>query len=163
MKPLLFLLLTLVLGAGCKKGKHPKMVDFTVPEINGGTCTLEDGQGKLLLVELFSYRCGYCRKQAKAFNELVKELDDSKVKVMAVHISGGEGVKSQVQQMYPNPKIKVCLDTGTLDRAIKANLPKNYHVRGIPHILLIKEGRVLRKLRGFHTKKALKTILNTYL
>ena len=142
----------------CKKKDGPvvPLPAYSVPNMNGGTCTPKDIEGKKAIVEIWSLRCPHCRHQAKYLEELAKDLDFSKYAIVSIHAMGGEAKKDEVAKHFKNKKIQVCLDNGSFIKSLRT-LPRKYQVRGIPHLFMVKaNGEISEVLRGARPAATLK-------
>jgi peroxiredoxin len=140
-----------------------KVPEFSVPRIDGKTCSLKNEKGKIVLLELWSARCPYCIKQAKELNKLAKDIDSSKVSIMSIHVSGGLASKDKVKSLFHNPKIQACLGDREIMKKFKT-LPKHLKPSGIPYMLIIgKNGGIRKVLRGYRKVKNLKRELNRFI
>ena len=148
--------------AACKDKVGPKAPDFKLPAVGGGQCDLSAAKGKAVLVEFFSYRCPYCRKEVPHLKELSGKFDSDKVVIFAVHTFGGARVEAQLAKLDFGKKVKVCLDDGTVTKKYSA-LPKPYGIHGVPHMLILdKKGRIRRVHRGLTKTAVLKKGLSRY-
>jgi thiol-disulfide isomerase/thioredoxin len=135
---------------------------FSIEGLWGDKVSNSDIKDKVSIVEIWSYGCPHCIHQAKYFEELAKDLDFSKFAIVSIHGRGGNKVKGRVTPHFQNKKIKVALDDGSMIKAIKA-LPKKYHVRGIPHLMIVnKKGEIVEVLRGARKADVLKKLLAKY-
>ncbi|MDA3864271.1 MAG: TlpA disulfide reductase family protein [Deltaproteobacteria bacterium] len=159
----LTLLLTLILVfPGCKKKQQAvDAPDFEIKSIDKTPCKLSDYQNKLVLLEVWSYNCPHCRKQAKVLNKLADAMKD-KVKILSVHSRGGDKARRVVKKLIHNDNIKICLDNGSLYKKLK-ELKDPHKPRGVPHMAIVKSGKIVQTLRGYKELDVLKNALENHL
>ncbi|MBU1239087.1 TlpA family protein disulfide reductase [Myxococcota bacterium] len=136
-----------------------KLPDFKIPSMWGGECTPKDYLGKPSIVEVWAMSCPHCRHQAKYLEELAEKLDFTKYAIVSIHARGGDKLKDKIGEHFKNKKIQVCLDSGAFIKSLRA-LPKEYQVRGIPHLFMVNaKGEITEVLRGARKADLLKTKL----
>ncbi len=114
--------------------------DFSIPDMDGGKCSLSAHKGKPVLLEFWSMGCGFCRKMIP---ELAKIADEMKeITIISVHLPRGQDAE-RIKAEFPEKKFPVCLDDGSAANAYR-ELPPAYRVGGIPHFLLIDKDGVIR-------------------
>ncbi len=87
----------------------------------------------LVLIDFWATWCGPCRMQGPILDQLAAEYDESELKVM-----------------------KMDVDENT-------EIPATLGVLSIPTLLLKKDGEIVEKLIGVHTKEQLKAVIDQYL
>jgi peroxiredoxin len=141
------------LQLGCSKG--PKAPDFTVPALEGGDCSLSAEKGKVVVLTLWSYRCGYCRKQLEELKKLAKKIDSDKVSILAVHLRGGVDISERIRRLKPHEDVRICLGDRELAgkyKKGKSKLEEKYTIRGVPHNLVLDQKGHIRQVRRGLTK-----------
>jgi len=107
--------------------------DFTIPALDGGTCTLSAHKGKPVLLEFWSMGCPHCRRMIPELPKIAAALPE--LAIVSVH-AGNKGAADQIKAEFPDKKFPVCLDDGSARKAYK-DLPAPFKVGGIPHFILI--------------------------
>jgi len=126
--------------------------DFTIPALDGGTCTLSAHKGKPVLLEFWSMGCGYCRKMIPELPKIAAALPE--LAIVSVHV-GANSAADQIKAQFPEKKFPVCLDDGTARSAYKS-LPEPFQIGGIPHFILIDaQGRMRRAVVGYREAAAM--------
>lgn len=82
-----------------------------------------------VLVDFWATWCGPCRMQAPILDQLADELDESELKI----------VKMDVDE---NPMT-----------------PQSYDVMAIPTMIILRDGELVERLVGVHTKEQIKEVL----
>ena len=123
--------------------------DFTIPQYNGGTCSLSAHRGKPVLLEFWSTGCPHCRHLVPELEKLQKSLG-SELQILAVHVGGGPRAEGKLKEMFPEgTHYPVCVDDGTAARLYKA-LKEPHRPQGIPHLILIDRNGIIRQsMSGF--------------
>ncbi|PKN23258.1 MAG: hypothetical protein CVU65_14215 [Deltaproteobacteria bacterium HGW-Deltaproteobacteria-22] len=126
--------------------------DFTVPALDGGTCTLSAHKGKPVLLEFWSMGCPHCRKMIAELPKIAAALPE--LVIVSVH-AGGKGAADQIKAQFPEKTFPVCLDDGSARKAYK-DLPAPFKVGGIPHFILIDaQGQMRRAVVGYRPAAAM--------
>ncbi|MGM0596193.1 MAG: TlpA family protein disulfide reductase [Myxococcota bacterium] len=157
----IFLSLIFVFPSCKKKQQAVDAPEFEIKSIEDSPCRLSDYKDKLVLLEVWSYNCPHCRKQAKILNKLADAMKD-KVKILSVHSRGGEKARRVVKKLIHNENIKICLDNGSLYKKLK-ELKDPHKPRGVPHMAIIKSGKIVQTLRGYKQLDVLKKALENHL
>jgi len=87
----------------------------------------------LVLIDFWATWCGPCRMQAPILEQLAEEYDEDELKI----------VKMDVDE---NPET-----------------PASFGIMSIPTLLLKKDGEVVEKAVGVHSKDQLKAMINNFL
>jgi thiol-disulfide isomerase/thioredoxin len=126
--------------------------DFTVPALDGGTCTLSAHKGKPVLLEFWSMGCGYCRKMIPELPKIAEALPG--LAIVSVH-SGRPGQEEQIKAQFPEKKFPVCLDDGSARKAYQS-VPPPFRPGGIPHFILIDaQGQMRKAVVGYRDAAAM--------
>lgn len=73
---------------------EPSAKSFNLDAINGGSASLNDYEGKFLLLNLWATWCAPCRKEMPAMSNLHNQLSNIGLEVVGVHVGPSlEGVK----------------------------------------------------------------------
>ncbi len=147
---------------GCKDKVGPKPPAFKIPAVGGGECDLAAQKGKVVLLEFWSYRCPYCRKEVAQLKKVGSKIDPKKVVIFSVHSFGGAKMEPQLAKFDFGPNVKVCMGDRELIKKYK-DLPKPYGIHGVPHMLLLdKTGHIRRSHRGLTKADKLLEGINKY-
>lgn len=112
-------------------------------EDDGGKATLEDYEGKYILLNFWATWCAPCRKEMPYFSELQKEFggDDFEVLTIASGRNSPEGIKKFFAE--------VGVDNLPRHQDPKQALSSQMGIFGLPITVLIDpEGREIARLRG---------------
>ncbi|MHC5229066.1 thioredoxin [Enterococcus sp. LJL99] len=93
---------------------------------------VEETDNGLVLIDFWATWCGPCRMQSPILDQLSEEYDESEVKI----------VKMDVDE---NPET-----------------PASFGIMSIPTLLLKKDGEVVEKAVGVHSKEQLKAMIDQY-
>ena len=142
-----FLLFSLLLLNGCGAGE-PRY-DL----LNGGSVSLEELRGKVVLINYWAQWCRPCRIEIPELNHFAQQYPDS-VRVLSVNFDGvrGEALLKQVQALG------IEFDTLLQDPRHDLDVPAS---GGLPEtIVLNRRGEVQEVLLGPQTRQSLEAILN---
>ncbi|HAX61944.1 MAG TPA: alkyl hydroperoxide reductase [Elusimicrobia bacterium] len=120
--------------------------DFTLPKIDGGTLTLSDVRGKLIILDFWATWCPPCKAEIPSFVQLQNEYND-KLAIIGVCLDEGDpgNVKKFIEKMQVNYPIvignnKVVADYGG--------------IRGIPTTFIIAQnGDIKETIVGYRPKE----------
>lgn len=131
--------------------------DFTLELFEGGSVSLSDLQGKVVLVDFWASWCPPCIEEAPALNEIYEEYRDRGVEFLGVCIWDTTKTCEQFLEDYA-----VAYPTG---RDAEGAILVDYGVKGIPEKFFIDaQGRVVRKFAGpVREHDALRAILDEML
>lgn len=87
----------------------------------------------LVLIDFWATWCGPCRMQAPILEQLSEEYDESELKIAKMDVD-------------ENPET-----------------PASFGIMSIPTLLLKKDGEVVEKAVGVHSKEQLRTLIEKYL
>ena len=111
--------------------------DFNLELLNGGTLTLSDLRGKVVLVDFWASWCPPCRQEAQTLAQVYREYADQPVEFIGVDIwDRREDALAYINNYnvpYPNG----------IDE--KGTILINYGVTGIPEKFLIDQNGILRQ------------------
>jgi thiol-disulfide isomerase/thioredoxin len=144
------------------KPKGTEAPDFTLYDLDGQPVTLSDFRGKVVLLDFWATWCGPCRLAIPHLIELQGELQDQGFTVLGVSLdAGGKSHvdayigRSDVQFNYP-----ILIGNAEVSRLYGG--PTG--IRSIPMAFLIdRDGNVVKRLRGYRPKNALKNDILPYL
>ncbi len=131
--------------------------DFTLELFEGGSVSLSELQGKVVLVDFWASWCPPCIEEAPALNEIYEEYRDRGVEFVGVCIWDTTKTCEQFLGDYA-----VAYPTG---RDAEGAILVDYGVKGIPEKFFIDaQGRVVRKFAGpVREHDALRAILDEML
>ncbi len=122
--------------------------DFSVPALDGGTCSLSAHRGKPVVLEFWSMNCPHCRRMIPELEKLAGKLG-SELSILSVHVGGGSMAAPRLKELITEPKYPVCMDDGTATNLYKA-LRAPHRPQGVPHLVLIdRNGIIRRSLSGY--------------
>ena len=112
--------------------------DFTLPLLNGGTATLSDYRGKVVLLNIWATWCNPCREEMPSMQTLSQQLKGKPFVILAasIDVRGALDVQPFVQQLGLTFPI-------LLDQDKK--LPDMYQTTGVPESLIIDKNGVIKK------------------
>ncbi len=119
---------------------EPEAEGFNLDAVDGTNVSLDDFQGKFVLLNFWATWCAPCRREMPALNNLHNELNNSGLEVVGVHVGPSlNGVKNFLEQVPVEFTILVDQDMGLT----------NWGVLGLPTTFLIdSEGRLIHKAIG---------------
>ncbi len=146
----LFLVSALVLTAsapgladriGLGKGFRPP--SFTATDLDGTTHTLEEYQGRVLVLHFWASWCPYCRTEIPELRELQQQWTSKDVRVLAVSTDEDLDTLKRfiAQHRLPYPVIA--------DAQQETPISDQYGVSGIPVTYVMgRDGRIAERLNG---------------
>ena len=93
----------------------------------------EETDKGLVLVDFWATWCGPCRMQAPILDQLAEEYDEDEFRIVKMDV-------------YENPQT-----------------PQEFGIMSIPTLLLKKDGQVVEKAIGVHTKEQLRQMISQHL
>ena len=128
--------------------------DFSVPAMDGTTCSLKDHRGKPVLLELWTYGCGHCRRQVPELEKVAEKMGDRLV-ILSLHVAGGVQAAGRMADLVAGKPFRVCLGEGSTVSEYRKLAPP-HKPGGVPHIVLIDRNGIIRKsLSGFRESNLL--------
>lgn len=115
---------------------------FQLPAWKGDIMSLQQYQGKVILLDFWASWCGPCRQSFPLFNQLYKDLKEKDFVILAVNID--EDQKDALKFLEEVP----------VDFAIgfdpKGKTPESYGLKGMPTSFVIgKNGKIAKVIEGF--------------
>ncbi len=115
--------------------------DFSLPLMGGGTMTLSDYRGKVVLLNFWATWCPPCREEMPSMQKLYKHFEGKPFEMLTVSIDEKtelvEPFMKELGLTFP-----VAFDPGQI-------AAKNYNMTGVPETFLIdKEGTIMHHLIG---------------
>lgn len=131
--------------------------DFTLPALDGGTVSLSNLRGKIVLVEFWATWCGPCRYSMPSLEKIYREYRDRGVVVLFVNQGeSDQQVRDWAGKRFTAP---ILLDA-------RGQVGDLYQVTGIPRLLIIgSDGNILYDHAGYGggLERALRTLLEELL
>jgi thiol-disulfide isomerase/thioredoxin len=148
--------------AGCSSGESGQNLsggapDFLLPAVDGSMVRLSDHSGKVIIVDFWATWCPPCEEMIPVLSKLHKNLGKEGLVILAVSLDReGLGVLGTFVHEKRIP-YKVLLGNDKVTRSFGG-------VSTIPTLFIIdREGRLVRKLTGYHSYGELKDQVEKYL
>jgi len=161
-KRLLLVTLLAVIIAGCGKGDIGQNLtggapDFTLPAVDGSMVSMSDYSGKVILVDFWATWCPPCLEMIPVLTKLHKNYSDKGLVILAISLDrdGLEALGTFVhEKMIP---YKVIMGDTKIGNAFGG-------VSSIPTLYMVdRDGRLVRKLTGYHSYGQLQEQVKKYL
>jgi cytochrome c biogenesis protein CcmG/thiol:disulfide interchange protein DsbE len=158
-------ILTAVLAvalAGCSvsdsgQGLSGGAPDFTLPAVDGSMVSMSDYSGKVVLVDFWATWCPPCQEMIPVLSKLHKDYSGKGLVILGVSLDkDGLGVLGSFvhDNMIP---YKVVMGDNRISNAFGG-------VSSIPTLYMVnREGRLVRKLTGYHSYRQLEEQVKRYL
>jgi cytochrome c biogenesis protein CcmG/thiol:disulfide interchange protein DsbE len=159
---LLLAVLLAVILAGCGKSDRGQGLtggapDFTLPAVDGSMVSMSDYRGKVVLVDFWATWCPPCQEMIPVLSKLNKRYSDKGLVILGVSLDrdGLEVLGSFVHEnMIP---YKVIMGDTRIGNAFGG-------VSTIPTLYIVdRDGRLVRKLTGYHSFGQLEEQVKRYL
>lgn len=162
-KRLLLLPLLLVIVTGCSRGGEGGeslsggAPDFTLPAVDGSMVSMSDYTGKVILVDFWATWCPPCQEMIPVLSKLHKKYSEEGLVVLGVSLDK-EGLAVLGTYVHDNMiPYKVVMGDNRISNAFGG-------VSTIPTLYVVdREGRLVRKLTGYHTYGQLEEQVKRYL
>ena len=159
-----FLLIALLVAAivGCSRSDSGQDLskgapDFTLPAVDGSMVSMSDYSGKVILVDFWATWCPPCNDMIPVLSELHKQYSDKGLVILGVSLDqDGLGVLGTFvhENMIP---YKVVMGDNRISNSFGG-------VSSIPTLYMVdREGRLVRKLMGYHSYRQLEEQVKKYL
>lgn len=83
---LAFLIIILVLSSHAFSQERPEAYNFSAKDLNGKVRTLEEFNGKVVLLLIWSTNCPICRSEINQFNQLARKYKDKDITFIAMSV-----------------------------------------------------------------------------
>ena len=119
---------------------EPAAEDFMLDAIDGASVGLDDYRGKFVLLNFWATWCAPCRKEMPALDNLHKQLNNTGLEVVGIHVGPSlDGIKKFLDQVPVEFTILIDQDM----------VLANWGVMGLPTTYLINpEGRIVYRAVG---------------
>jgi peroxiredoxin len=121
--------------------------DFTLPKVEGGSLSLSEFKGKVIILNFWATWCPPCRAEIPDFIELSNKYNKKGLVVIGVSLDKS-GVNT-VKQFMDSQKINYPIIMGN------SKVTRDYGgIRGIPTTFIIdRKGNLRKKFQGLRSKK----------
>ena len=135
--------------------------DFSLPDVNGGTVSLADYSGKVLIVDFCGTAYPPCRKAAPHFVSLLEKYKDAGLDIVGIHYENieAEAAKKKIESF--------AAEYGIVHKCLIGDEDTRSHVPefgGYPTTLFLDRSGVVRlKVVGVHPMEQLEAFVETLL
>lgn len=139
-------------GGGIAEGSNRTAPDFTLPDLGGAEVSLQDFQGKFLLVNFWATWCGPCKVEMPSLEDLHRRFKSERFAVLGISndIFGAKVVQPYVEAQ--GLTFPILLDP-------KLDVSNSFQVLSLPTTYLIDpEGNIIGELSGAENWTAPETI-----
>lgn len=127
----------------------PNILGTKLKTVGGGTITLGDYSGKVMLVNLWATWCGPCRSEIPELVKLHKEFQGQGLEMVGLSTEDPAGSAEAVKDFVHDYKVDYHIGWATRDVAL--SLMQVSQSGSIPQSFIIsRDGRILRKFVGFN-------------
>jgi peroxiredoxin len=144
---LAFLIIILVLSSHAFSQERPEAYNFSAKDLNGKVRTLDEFNGKVVLLLIWSTNCPICRSEINQFNELARKYKDKDITFIAMSVEPEKRVSDFLRK---NP-LEYLVLIGGFDAIIGyADIDSDgrFYIAYPTYFLIDKKGRVALKDRG---------------
>lgn len=138
------LLAALLLGPTAATGLLPAgetAPDFTLPDGDGNSRSLDDYRGDVVLVHFWASWCGPCVKELPDLNALQRRFADRGVTFLAISTdSSADAAREKAEQLGPDLQLLLDPDRKVAEAYEASALPTSYLVDPDANIVLAKRG-----------------------
>lgn len=125
---------------------------FALEGLNGGPVRLSDYRGKVVLVNFWASFCPPCREEIPDFERVYRAYKDRGFAIIGIAVD--DVSPSFIKEMGITYPLAVGVQT----------VAREYGIRGLPVSFLIDgEGRIVKKIVGMYSKRALENDLTSLL
>jgi peroxiredoxin len=156
---LLLSCISILAAAGCSQEQpdYGKAPEFTLPDINGGTVSLSDFKGKVVIIQFWTTWCPGCIKEIPGLIDLYDRYREQGLEVIGIALDQ-EGARV-VSPFVEKNNVDYTILLG--NRAVS----DSYKTKGlIPTAFVVdRTGQIRRKYVGYRKKSVFEKIVNTLL
>jgi cytochrome c biogenesis protein CcmG/thiol:disulfide interchange protein DsbE len=159
---LLLVILLAVIIVGCSKSDSGQGLtggapDFTLPAVDGSMVSMSDYRGKVILVDFWATWCPPCQEMIPVLSKLHKRYSDKGLVILGVSLDR-DGLEALGVYVHENMiPYKVVMGDTRIGNAFGG-------VSSIPTLYIVdRDGRLVRKLAGYHSYRQLEEQVKKYL
>jgi len=147
IKTLVSLIIILVLFSHAFSQERPEAYNFSAKDLNGKVRALDEFNGKVVLLLIWSTNCPICRSEINQFNELARKYKDKDITFIAMSIEPEKRVSDFLRK---NPLEYLVLISGFDGIIGYADIGSDgrFYLAYPTYFLIDKKGRVALKDRG---------------
>lgn len=134
-----------------------KAANFVLPDLNNNLIQLSDFKGKVIILDFWATWCPPCTAELPHFKALYAEYYDQGLEIVGVALDkGGAAVLKPFVQKNEIP-YPILIGNNKVTAAYGG-------IRGIPTTFVIdRQGRIIKKLVGYHEKEVFESLIKTLL
>ena len=133
------------------------MFDFTLPSSQGGTVTLSELKGKVVVLSFYKTWCTYCNEELPTLQKIEENMDDVKVLIVATPKTDSEGSKEYVTQFL---REQGCTSEIIYDDDLK--MSGTFRIEGYPTTFFInKQGEYTGYFPGYAPEEMTMEYINS--
>ena len=160
MKRLLAAVLAVLIVTACSGGSRDLSIaapDFILPAVDGAMVRLSDYKGKVIIIDFWTTWCAPCQEQVPILTKLHKSYSEKGLVILGISLDV-EGLEVLGPYVHENMvPYKVLMSDDRVNRAFGG-------IATIPTLYIVdREGRLVRKLIGFHSYRDLEDEIKRYL
>jgi len=111
---------------------------FTLTDINGANCSLNEFEGKIVVIDFFATWCGPCKTQMPQLSQICEKYNISEVVVMSISVDPSSDTVEKLKQFASDNNMTWTVARGT------AEVTKNYGIAVIPTLLIMDQNGTIR-------------------
>jgi peroxiredoxin len=128
---------------------------FTLTDVNGGTVSLSDFRGKVVILDFWATWCPPCKREIPDFITLQSEYASKGLQIVGIALDQPDKVRAFAQQNGMN--YPVLLGTDQISALYGG-------IEGIPTTFILdKNGNIVNRFEGFRPKEDFETEINRLL
>jgi thiol-disulfide isomerase/thioredoxin len=160
MKRLLAAVLAVLIVTACSGGSRDLSIaapDFVLPAVDGAMVRLSDYKGKVIIIDFWTTWCAPCQEQVPILTKLHKSYSEKGLVILGISLDV-EGLEVLGPYVHENMvPYKVLMSDDKVNRAFGG-------IATIPTLYIVdRNGRLVRKLIGFHNYRDLEDEIKRYL
>jgi cytochrome c biogenesis protein CcmG/thiol:disulfide interchange protein DsbE len=160
MKRLLAAVLAVLIVTACSGGSRDLSItapDFVLPAVDGTMVQLSDYKGKVIIIDFWTTWCAPCQEQVPILTKLHKSYSEKGLVILGISLDV-EGLEVLGPFVHENMvPYKVLMSDDRVNRAFGG-------IATIPTLYIVdRNGRLVRKLIGFHNYRDLEDEIKRYL